>query len=213
MEKRGNWKWAKQGAVLVLIVAIALTSKLARNQKSCPCSQDSRKYTGIVEDCCCDYETVDSLNGAVLHPLLQDLVKTPFFRYFKMMFKIAFLLLLHRIVFSVVAEVSQIYFSDRVDTWSSGVVQNPESSREKGKRLRNRLTKQKGKDSAHELLSRKPGRLLKDGIITIAGDGYIVHPSVPPTSTTSNFIVVSPSTSSNLHPLPHSLCCSYLSSK
>lgn len=45
--------------------------------------QDARKYTGIVEDCCCDYETVDSLNGAVLHPLLQDLVKTPFFRYFK----------------------------------------------------------------------------------------------------------------------------------
>ncbi|GKA28409.1 endoplasmic reticulum oxidoreductin-1, partial [Tanacetum coccineum] len=27
--------------------------------------QDSRKYTGIVEDCCCDYETVDSVNGAV----------------------------------------------------------------------------------------------------------------------------------------------------
>ncbi|KAK4484631.1 hypothetical protein RD792_007220 [Penstemon davidsonii] len=45
--------------------------------------QDSRKYTGIVEDCCCDYETVDSVNGAVLHPLLQELVTTPFFRYFK----------------------------------------------------------------------------------------------------------------------------------
>ncbi|KAL2247415.1 UNVERIFIED_CONTAM: Endoplasmic reticulum oxidoreductin-1, partial [Sesamum indicum] len=44
---------------------------------------DSRKYTGIVEDCCCDYETVDSLNGGVLHPLLQELVRTPFFRYFK----------------------------------------------------------------------------------------------------------------------------------
>lgn len=48
-----------------------------------PLLQDSRKYTGIVEDCCCDYETVDSLNGAVLHPLLQELVTTPFFRYFK----------------------------------------------------------------------------------------------------------------------------------
>ncbi|KAL3636950.1 Endoplasmic reticulum oxidoreductin-1 [Castilleja foliolosa] len=81
--KEGNWKWAKLGPVLVLIVAIALTSKLAHNQKSCPCSQDSRKYTGIVEDCCCDYETVDGLNGAVLHPLLQDIVRTPFFRYFK----------------------------------------------------------------------------------------------------------------------------------
>nr|GMD34992.1 Endoplasmic reticulum oxidoreductin-1 [Ipomoea batatas] len=45
--------------------------------------QDSRKYTGIVEGCCCDYETVDSLNADVLHPLLQELVTTPFFRYFK----------------------------------------------------------------------------------------------------------------------------------
>ncbi|KAK6132439.1 hypothetical protein DH2020_033816 [Rehmannia glutinosa] len=59
-EKRGKWKWAALGAVLVLVAAIAITSK---NQKSCQCSQDSRKYTGIVEDCCCDYETVDSLNG------------------------------------------------------------------------------------------------------------------------------------------------------
>ncbi|KAL6543341.1 Endoplasmic reticulum oxidoreductin-1 [Orobanche hederae] len=82
-EKRGTRKWAKIGAVLVLVVAIVITSKHAHNQKSCPCSQDSRKYTGIVEDCCCDYETVDSLNGAVLHPLLQELVRTPFFRYFK----------------------------------------------------------------------------------------------------------------------------------
>ncbi|GER29127.1 endoplasmic oxidoreductin 1 family protein, partial [Striga asiatica] len=99
-----KWKWAKLGAVLVVVVAIAMTSRHAQNQKSCSCSQDfvlgdsdtlfavhfvylfsddSRKYTGIVEDCCCDYETVDSLNGAVLYPLLQDLVKTPFFRYFK----------------------------------------------------------------------------------------------------------------------------------
>ncbi|KDO53442.1 hypothetical protein CISIN_1g0125553mg, partial [Citrus sinensis] len=44
---------------------------------------DSVKYTGMVEDCCCDYETVDSVNGEVLHPLLQQLVTTPFFRYFK----------------------------------------------------------------------------------------------------------------------------------
>ena len=42
-----------------------------------------RKYSGMVEDCCCDYETVDRLNEAVLHPSLQELVKTPFFRYFK----------------------------------------------------------------------------------------------------------------------------------
>ncbi|XP_028087403.1 uncharacterized protein LOC114288120 isoform X2 [Camellia sinensis] len=46
---------------------------------------DSRKYTGIVEDCCCDYETIDSFNGEVLHPLLQELVTTPFFRYFKLL--------------------------------------------------------------------------------------------------------------------------------
>ncbi|CAL5390856.1 unnamed protein product [Camellia sinensis] len=37
----------------------------------------------MVEDCCCDYETVDSINAEVLHPLLQELVTTPFFRYFK----------------------------------------------------------------------------------------------------------------------------------
>lgn len=45
--------------------------------------QDEHKYSGIVEDCCCEYETVDHINEDVLHPLLQDLVKTPFFRYFK----------------------------------------------------------------------------------------------------------------------------------
>ncbi|URE39065.1 Endoplasmic, partial [Musa troglodytarum] len=43
----------------------------------------SRSYTGLVEDCCCDYETAGSLNEQVLHPILQELVKTPFFRYFK----------------------------------------------------------------------------------------------------------------------------------
>ncbi|KAL2476483.1 Endoplasmic reticulum oxidoreductin-1 [Abeliophyllum distichum] len=81
--RRGRRTWAAIGAVVVVLVAIALTSKHAQNPKSCQCAQDSRKYTGIVEDCCCDYETVDSLNGAVLHPLLQELVTTPFFRYFK----------------------------------------------------------------------------------------------------------------------------------
>lgn len=45
--------------------------------------QESRKYTGVVEDCCCNYETVDGLNKEVLYPILQDLVTTPFFRYFK----------------------------------------------------------------------------------------------------------------------------------
>uniref|UniRef100_A0A453HBJ3 Uncharacterized protein n=2 Tax=Triticinae TaxID=1648030 RepID=A0A453HBJ3_AEGTS len=43
----------------------------------------ARKYTGMVEDCCCDYETVDAINEEVLNPILQDLVALPFFRYFK----------------------------------------------------------------------------------------------------------------------------------
>ena len=46
-------------------------------------AQDTPKYSGMVEDCCCDYETVDRLNEEVLYPSLQELVKTPFFRYFK----------------------------------------------------------------------------------------------------------------------------------
>jgi ERO1-like protein alpha len=33
-----------------------------------------RKYTGMVEDCCCKYETVDFINEEVLHPILQELV-------------------------------------------------------------------------------------------------------------------------------------------
>ncbi|KAH6764154.1 endoplasmic reticulum oxidoreductins 1 [Perilla frutescens var. hirtella] len=81
--KGGRMKLAAIGAALVLVVAIAITYNHAQNHKSCHCSKDARKYTGIVEDCCCDYETVDSVNGAVLHPLLQELVRTPFFRYFK----------------------------------------------------------------------------------------------------------------------------------
>ncbi|XP_047261529.1 endoplasmic reticulum oxidoreductin-1-like [Capsicum annuum] len=71
------------GAILVLIIAVGVTFLYTHKGKSCPCIQDSIKYTGIVEDCCCDYETVDTINGAVLHPLLQELVTTPFFRYFK----------------------------------------------------------------------------------------------------------------------------------
>lgn len=83
-------RWVAIGAVIVVLLALALTPRQSHNiarflniHKPCSCSEDSRKYTGIVEDCCCDYETVDSLNGAVLNPLLQELVTTPFFRYFK----------------------------------------------------------------------------------------------------------------------------------
>ncbi|GAB4829761.1 Endoplasmic reticulum oxidoreductin-1 [Ancistrocladus abbreviatus] len=75
-----QWRWGVV-AVIVIIVAIAATFLTPHFQnKHCDCPQ---KQSGIVEDCCCDYQTVDRLDEEVLHPLLQDLVKTPFFRYFK----------------------------------------------------------------------------------------------------------------------------------
>ncbi|KAI8010788.1 Endoplasmic reticulum oxidoreductin-1 [Camellia lanceoleosa] len=85
-----RWRWVL-GAVIAVLVAIAVSSRHSQKKislffndhNSCTCSKDSRKYTGMVEDCCCDYETVDSINAEVLHPLLQELVTTPFFRYFK----------------------------------------------------------------------------------------------------------------------------------
>ena len=67
----------------------AIISSISSNFFSClfplcfSGKQDARKYSGMVEDCCCDYETVNQLNDEVLHPILQELVKTPFFRYFK----------------------------------------------------------------------------------------------------------------------------------
>ncbi|KAJ4981608.1 hypothetical protein NE237_032445 [Protea cynaroides] len=79
-----RWVWFV-GAALTVFLAIAapkISLFFRSDQKPCQCA-DSRKYTGLVEDCCCDYETMDSVNEEVLHPLLQDLVKTPFFRYFK----------------------------------------------------------------------------------------------------------------------------------
>ncbi|KAF8408847.1 hypothetical protein HHK36_004916 [Tetracentron sinense] len=88
---RRRWGWGF-GALIAVLLATAVASRNApkislfgNNNKPCECSevQDSRKYTGIVEDCCCDYETVDSINEEVLHPLLQELVTTTFFRYFK----------------------------------------------------------------------------------------------------------------------------------
>ncbi|XP_010537663.1 PREDICTED: endoplasmic reticulum oxidoreductin-1 [Tarenaya hassleriana] len=89
-ERRRRWKWAL-GAFVVVLLAVAVSSRAASNvgllfgdRKSCSCSlQGSGKYKGMIEGCCCDYETADSLNTEVLHPLLQELVTTPFFRYFK----------------------------------------------------------------------------------------------------------------------------------
>ncbi|KAK3015270.1 hypothetical protein RJ639_005690 [Escallonia herrerae] len=80
-QKRGGnkrWRWAAFAAVIVVLLAAALNPN--RRLCSSRIKAESRRYTGIVEDCCCEYETVDSLNGAVLNPLLQELVTTPFFR-------------------------------------------------------------------------------------------------------------------------------------
>ncbi|KAF3441139.1 hypothetical protein FNV43_RR15050 [Rhamnella rubrinervis] len=85
-EKKKNGLGIVVVAVVVALVATGIVfdfSVFFKDPKSCHCSQDPQKYTGIVEDCCCDYETVDSINEEVLHPLLQQLVTTPFFRYFK----------------------------------------------------------------------------------------------------------------------------------
>ncbi|CAM8987985.1 unnamed protein product [Rhodiola kirilowii] len=80
------------GAVVALVAAIVLGfgtwpsdySLFGLVNKPCSCSsKDGHKYGGVVEDCCCDYETVDHLNEEVLYPALQELVKTSFFRYFK----------------------------------------------------------------------------------------------------------------------------------
>ncbi|KAJ6301120.1 hypothetical protein OIU77_015430 [Salix suchowensis] len=88
------WLIGASAAVVLAVIAAGAVSPMATskigslvssNYKSCQCSsaQDTGKYKGMIEDCCCDYESVDSVNGEVLHPLLQELVKTPFFRYFK----------------------------------------------------------------------------------------------------------------------------------
>ncbi|KAH1055852.1 hypothetical protein J1N35_033917 [Gossypium stocksii] len=88
-----RWRWVI-GASITIVLAIALASrtkpeispKFGDTNKSCQCSQGKHRHKGTVEDCCCDYETVDHLNGEVLHPILQELVKTPFCRYYKTSF-------------------------------------------------------------------------------------------------------------------------------
>ncbi|KAG2684743.1 hypothetical protein I3843_10G086900 [Carya illinoinensis] len=83
---RKRWSGLVVGALIVIFIAMAMSLRISsyllpfgRTSMPCQCS----KYSGIVEGCCCDYETVDRLNEEVLHPLLQELVKTAFFRYFK----------------------------------------------------------------------------------------------------------------------------------
>ncbi|CAI9294953.1 unnamed protein product [Lactuca saligna] len=88
-KKNRLWmRWGIIGAVITVLVALSLNPwrnslNLSLLHKSYLCSEDTCKYTGLIEDCCCDFESVDDINGAVLHPLLQELVTTPFFRYFK----------------------------------------------------------------------------------------------------------------------------------
>ncbi|MCO5546581.1 hypothetical protein L7F22_000010 [Adiantum nelumboides] len=78
-------------AVLAVLVAVLVAACSGRfftgtihpsfsSSSSCHCLD---KLSGVVEDCCCDYATVNSLNREALHPILQNLVRTPFFRYFK----------------------------------------------------------------------------------------------------------------------------------
>lgn len=79
-------------AAIVAVLAVAASGYFAFSLPRPPCecgssssssSNGLNKLSGVVEDCCCDYITVHTLNREVLHPLLQRLVKTPFFRYFK----------------------------------------------------------------------------------------------------------------------------------
>ncbi|PKA65544.1 Endoplasmic oxidoreductin-1 [Apostasia shenzhenica] len=79
-----RWGWAAVALIAVLLATGALPRKnFIRNPRRACELTESRVYTGIVEDCACDYETVDSLNEEVLHLILQEIVATPFFRYFK----------------------------------------------------------------------------------------------------------------------------------
>ncbi|KAL0310532.1 UNVERIFIED_CONTAM: Endoplasmic reticulum oxidoreductin-2 [Sesamum angustifolium] len=78
--------WILIGAVIVLLLGIGFVPRnspvtaFIHRIKTCYCSQDGPKYHGIVEDCCCDYQTVDRINEELLNPLLQQIVKYPFFR-------------------------------------------------------------------------------------------------------------------------------------
>lgn len=93
-EYGGRRWWWFLGFAFALLVAFAanstnleMISQISRiyfhNKSSHQCPPGSRRYSGLVEDCTCDYETADSLNHHILNPILQDLVATPFFRYFK----------------------------------------------------------------------------------------------------------------------------------
>lgn len=44
------------------------------------------ELTGPVDVCCCDVETVDTLNSDTIHPIISKLVKQVYFRFFKVNF-------------------------------------------------------------------------------------------------------------------------------
>ena len=46
----------------------------------------STKLKGRVDECCCDVETVDTLNKDRVFPLISSLVKRKFFRFFRVSF-------------------------------------------------------------------------------------------------------------------------------
>ncbi|KAH6826227.1 endoplasmic reticulum oxidoreductins 1 [Perilla frutescens var. hirtella] len=86
---RGNqWYRIFIGAAVVVLLAIVFVPRNSPASfidriKSCYCSQEGLNYHGLVEDCYCEYETVDRINVEVLYPVLQQIVNYPFFRYFK----------------------------------------------------------------------------------------------------------------------------------
>ena len=41
------------------------------------------QLTGQVDECCCDVETVDTLNREKIYPLISSLMKETYFRFFK----------------------------------------------------------------------------------------------------------------------------------
>uniref|UniRef100_A0A7N0RE63 Endoplasmic reticulum oxidoreductin 1 n=1 Tax=Kalanchoe fedtschenkoi TaxID=63787 RepID=A0A7N0RE63_KALFE len=93
-EKNSSGRWKRIGWLFGAVVAVGVAIVLGVGgwpsgslfdgvNKPCSCSQGERKSSGVVEGCCCNYETVDHLNEEVLHPALQELVKTSFFRHFK----------------------------------------------------------------------------------------------------------------------------------
>lgn len=50
---------------------------------SCLCFESIKKLTGDLDDCNCDVETIDAFNNEQLHPKLQTLLESDYFRFYK----------------------------------------------------------------------------------------------------------------------------------